>query len=377
MNKIVIAPDSFKGSLCADQICDIIKEAAKQIWPHAEVIGIPVADGGEGTVDAIIRAGGGKSVSVPVRDPLGRVLQAQYGVCGDRAIIEMAQASGLPLVCGENDLLKADTYGTGELIRHAVESGLKNITVAIGGSATNDGGMGALRALGVHFFDDGGAELETGGGMLERVAAADVSGARALMKDVKLTVMCDVDNPLLGECGATRIFGPQKGADAQMLERLEKGMENYASVMDDLAGRRLSEQAGAGAAGGLGYGLSAAFGAAFVRGVVGVLDAVGFDRLAEDADLIITGEGCIDGQSCYGKVLWGVGRAAAQKGISVIAFAGTVKADADELEKMGISAAFSIANGPMETGECIRDAAKLLNNAASMVFRTAALAEVR
>ncbi len=213
--------------------------------------------------------------------------------------------------------------------------------------------------------------------MLERVASADLSGARTLMEGVKLTVMCDVDNPLLGERGATRVFGPQKGADSQVLEKLERGMKNYAFVMDRLAGGNLSEQAGAGAAGGLGYGLSAAFGAVFVRGVVGVLDAVGFDRLAEDADLIITGEGCVDGQSCYGKVLWGVGRVAAQKGISVIVFAGAVKAGADELEKIGINAAFSIANGPMETGECIRDAAKLLHDAASMTFRMIALTEVR
>lgn len=369
MRKIVVAPDSFKGSLPSMTICNLAEKAAKEVLGEAEVVKIPIADGGEGTVDAIITATGGKICSVRVSGPLGDPVEASYGIAENKVIIEMAQASGLPLAGDRKNPLAATTYGTGQLILHAVAGGYRDIVVAIGGSATNDGGTGALEALGVRFFDREGKEL-TGlcGEMLPQIARIDAAAAREKLKDVRLSVMCDVDNPLTGERGATYVFGPQKGADTEMLAQLESGMKSYAEVMDETAGSRLSEIPGTGAAGGLGYGLMAVFGAELKPGITAVLEFVNFAGLAKDADLILTGEGAIDFQSAYGKVLWGIGKEAKALQVPAVAVAGAVNISPEELKQLGIKAAFSIANRPMRLEYAMEHAEELCYNILVMVM---------
>ena len=349
MRKIVIAPDSFKGSVAAREVADSAERAVREVFPACEVVKIPLGDGGEGTMDALLAALGGERVSCRVRDPLSRPLWADYAILEDgrTAIVEMARASGLPLLApAERDPSQATTYGTGELIRDALERGCRRFLLAIGGSATNDGGTGLLRALGYRFLDGRGEELEPCGAALARIAVVDRSGVSPALREASFTVACDVDNPLYGERGAAEVFARQKGADDAMVRMLDAGLRNYARVIERATGTRVDELPGAGAAGGLGAGLVAFLGAELKPGIQMVLEATRFDERIQGADLIITGEGKLDRQTCMGKAPWGVSRAATRQGIPVIALGGSVE-DTPLLNQRGFLAVLSILPAPV------------------------------
>ena len=349
MRKIVIAPDSFKGSVAAREVADSAERAVREVFPACEVVKIPLGDGGEGTMDALLAALGGERVSCRVRDPLSRPLWADYAILEDgrTAIVEMARASGLPLLApAERDPSQATTYGTGELIRDALERGCRRFLLAIGGSATNDGGTGLLRALGYRFLDGRGEELEPCGAALARIAVVDRSGVSPALREASFTVACDVDNPLYGERGAAEVFARQKGADDAMVRMLDAGLRNYARVIERATGTRVDELPGAGAAGGLGAGLVAFLGAELKPGIQMVLEATRFDERIQGADLIITGEGKLDRQTCMGKAPWGVSRAATRQGIPVIALGGSVE-DTPLLNQRGFLAVLPILPAPV------------------------------
>ena len=335
----LFASDSFKGTLSCQDTIRLLTQAAKQVFPDAECEGVPVADGGEGTVDAVLAAEGGKRVKVTVHDPLMKKRDAFYGMIGSgRAVIEMSAASGLPLVPTEqrNPLLTS-SYGTGEMIRDALDRGIRDISVAIGGSATNDGGMGCLRALGIRFLDQGGKPLEGRGEDLEKVCSIDRSGLDPRVKEAHITVMCDVTNPLTGPAGATMTYGKQKGGTPEMLERLEAGMCNFREVVLRETGVDADRIPGSGAAGGLGAALAIFLGGEMRSGIETVLDLVHFKKRLSGVDLVITGEGCADRQSCYGKVMQGVGRQAKAMNIPVIGLCGSLGEGHEELLKFGIT----------------------------------------
>ncbi|MDE6368217.1 MAG: glycerate kinase [Muribaculaceae bacterium] len=375
MKKIVIAADSFKGSISSQCFADVCETAVAAIFPDCEVVKIPLGDGGEGTVDALIAAWGGKSVDVTVTDPLLRPVVARYGVSADgmTAIMEMAQASGLPLLeRDERNPLLTSTYGTGQMIADALARGCHNILIGIGGSATNDGGLGMLSALGARFYDaDGRRVADKGcGADLELIAAIDLSHLNPLLKDAKIIVACDVDNPLCGQRGATRVFSQQKGADQPMADRLEKGMVNYAAVVENYTGINVAALPGAGAAGGLGAAFAALLGARLMPGIDMVLDAVDFDSQIRGADLIITGEGRIDSQTVMGKTPFGVLTAAKRHAIPVVALGGSVDYS-PVLNEAGFVAIFSIQPGPVTLSEALDPdtAAKNLYNTVVQVLR--------
>lgn len=358
--KIIIAPDSFKGSLSASAAAEAMSRACMKVFEGCETVLMPVADGGEGTMEAIVGAAGGEYMHLNVVGPLGNAVNAAYGLIdgGRTAVVEMAQASGITLAV-PGDPVKATSRGTGELIRAALDGGAQRLLVGIGGSATNDGGMGMLSALGAIFRDADGNILSGFGGDLAKVASADVS---ALPK-ADITVICDVTNPLLGENGATYVYGPQKGAKGDMLAQLEAGMKNYARVMR-AAGFADCDFPGAGAAGGVGYALGGVMGAQLKPGIDAVLDTVGFDKALEDADLVLTGEGRLDSQSVrYGKVPAGVARRCKDRGIPVIAVAGSLGDGAEEYLNEGITAIEALANGPMTLEYAVANAGALLEAA--------------
>ena len=369
--KFVFASDSFKGSLSSEKIIDILTAVAQKHFPDCETASILTADGGEGTVDAVLAGTGGELVSVSVHDPLGRPITASYGRINETsAVIEMAAASGLPLLSeSERNPLLTSTYGTGELIAHALENGATDLTIAIGGSATNDGGMGALCALGVRFLDAEGNSLSGIGADLEKVADIDLSGLHPLAKTASFTVMCDVNNPLVGERGATYVFGPQKGATPDVAKRLEAGMQNYAAVIERVLGVSVSSIAGGGAAGGLGAALLVFLGAKMNSGIDTLLDLVKFDFLLSDADFVITGEGRMDSQSAGGKVACGVGLRCKEAGVPAFAIVGGMGAGADAIYDCGICSILPTVNAPMPLSEAIERAEELYENAAERLFR--------
>ncbi len=369
--KFVFASDSFKGSLSSEKINELLTTVARRHFPECEVAAILTADGGEGTVDAVLAGTGGERISVSVHDPLGRTIVASYGKISDtRAIVEMATASGLPLLSeNERNPLLTSTFGTGELIAHALDHGATEITVAIGGSATNDGGMGAMCALGVKFSDADGNLLSGIGADLEKVADIDLSGLHPRVKDTRFTVMCDVNNPLVGERGATFVFGPQKGATPEIANRLEEGMKNYASVIERVLGISVVDTAGAGAAGGLGVALLVFLGATMKSGIDTLLDLIDFDSLLEGADFVITGEGRMDSQSAGGKVACGVGLRAKAAGIPAFAIVGGMGQGAEAIYDYGISSILPTVNAPMPLPDAIERAEELYQNAADRLFR--------
>ncbi len=324
MPRFLFACDSFKGTLSSVRTAELLAEAAEKHVPGCECVAVPMADGGEGTVDALVAATGGERVSATVSGPLGDPVDAAYGLLPDgSAVIEMAAASGLPLVAGREDILAASTLGTGQLVRDALDHGARRVALAIGGSATNDGGSGFLVALGARLLDGRDEELAPCAANLGHVAALDLSGLDSRLAATGLTVMCDVDNPLLGEHGATRVFGPQKGATPEVVERIEAGMAVYAAALADACGRDVSQVPGAGAAGGLGA-ACVAVGAALRPGIDTVLDLVGFDGLLGGVDLVVTGEGRLDAQTAHGKVVSGVAAACLRAGVPCVAVAGSV-----------------------------------------------------
>ena len=369
--KFLFASDSFKGTITSEQSIRLLTEAAQKIFPGCETYGVPVADGGEGTVDAVVAAVNGTMREVTVKGPLWEETKAAYGVFqGDSAIIEMAAASGLPMVPVEQrNPLNTTTYGTGELIRDALDAGYRKLTIAIGGSATNDGGMGAMIALGVKFLDEEGKELFGVGADLEKVAAIDMSGIHPAIKETTFTVMCDVTNPLTGPDGATYTFGRQKGGTPEILSRLESGMKNYAAVIERTLGRDADHIAGAGAAGGLGAALCVFLHAELKSGIETVLDLIDFDGLLNGVDLCITGEGRIDWQSAFGKVPSGVGMRCKKKGIPAVALAGGMGTDADTIYDFGVDSILTTINGAMDIQEACDRAEELYVNAAERLFR--------
>lgn len=341
MKKCVVVSDSFKGTVSSREICAIAQQVIPRHFPACEVVCIPVADGGEGTVDCFVQAMGAKRVGVTVTNALGEKSAAAYARLGELAIIEMAAAAGLPQVGALRSPGTATTYGVGELIAHAVDSGCRKILLGLGGSATNDGGCGCAAALGVRFYDADGQSFVPVGDTLGRIARIDTAEAEALLRSVEITVMCDVTNPLYGPTGAAYVFAPQKGADAEKVKSLDAGLRHFGDVIRSQYGLDVSAMPGAGAAGGMGAGCVALLGGTIQSGIDAVLDVTGFDRQLEGADLVITGEGRIDSQSADGKVVSGVARRTRAKGVPLIAIAGGIADSAGAVYDIGVSAMFS------------------------------------
>lgn len=341
MKKCVVVSDSFKGTVSSREICAIAQRVIPRHFPACEVVCIPVADGGEGTVDCFIQAMGAQRVEVTVTNALGEKSAAAYAHLDELAIIEMAAAAGLPQVGARRCPGTATTYGVGELIAHAVGSGCKRILLGLGGSATNDGGCGCAAALGVGFLDADGQSFVPVGDTLGRIARIDTARAEELLHGVEITIMCDVTNPLYGPAGAAYVFAPQKGADAEKVKRLDAGLRHFGDVIRSQLGIDVSMMPGAGAAGGMGAGCAALLGGTIQSGIDAVLDVTGFDRQLEGADLVITGEGRIDSQSADGKVISGVARRTRAKGIPLIAIAGGIADSAVAVYDIGVSAMFS------------------------------------
>ena len=343
--KIVIAPDSYKESLSALEVATAIEQGFREIWPDADYVKIPLADGGEGTVEAMVAATAGRLVHVDVTGPLGSNVQAFYGLSGDArsAFIEMAAASGLELVPpGSRNPLKTTSWGTGELIRHALDAGVEHIIIGIGGSATNDGGAGMVQALGARLLDEQNNDIVQGGMGLEALARIDISQLDARLAECRIEVACDVTNPLTGKEGASAVFGPQKGATPEVIARLDQALTNYEHLIDRDLNVEVLELAGGGAAGGMGAALYAFCGAQLRCGIEIVTDALHLDDCVADADLVVTGEGRIDSQTIHGKVPVGVANVAKRYNKPVIGIAGSLTPDVGVVHEHGIDAVFSV-----------------------------------
>lgn len=344
MEKILLVPDSFKGTLSSRQVCQVMAGQLRRFFPQAQVKSIPVADGGEGSVEAFLAAAGGERRTRTVTGPFGEPVDAFYGILGDgrTAVIEMAACAGLPLAEGRLNPERATTYGVGELLLAAKEAGCTKAILGLGGSCTNDGGAGAAAALGAKFTRADGTAFVPTGGTLGEIAALDVSPVAQALQGMELTAMCDIDNPLYGEAGAAAVFAPQKGADAAMVARLDAGLRHLGQVSARCLGRDFSHLPGAGAAGGLGFGMAAFCGAQLRMGIDAVLDAVGFDSLLPGTDVVFTGEGKIDSQSARGKVVSGVAARCRKAGVPVVAVVGQVGQGFEEMYQQGLTAVFSI-----------------------------------
>lgn len=369
--KIIVAPDSFKGSVASIQAAKLISKAIREVDPHASVVEIPMADGGEGTVDAILLTRNGEKVTAEVEDPLGRPVKAAYGwIAADKtAVIETAAASGLPLLAsGELDPEKASSYGTGELIRHALDKGAETIILGLGGSATVDGGTGIFEALGLKLFDEDGEELHRVGGRLHLVSSADTSLLDERLGNVNIIVASDVVNPLLGKDGAIMVFGPQKGVTPDKLDFLERGMHKFARVIQRATGRDETSTPGSGAAGGIGFLLHSLLNTEFRSGLDLMLEVSNMNEHLKNADLVLTGEGKIDGQSLFGKVPVGIARAAQKEKVPVVAFAGTIGSGIQSLEQEGIATVIPITDKPMNLEEAMQQGEILLYEAAKRMM---------
>lgn len=344
MEKILLVPDSFKGTLSSRQVCQVMAGQLRRFFPQAQVKSIPVADGGEGSVEAFLAAAGGERRTRTVTGPFGEPVEAFYGILGDgrTAVIEMAACAGLPLAEGRLNPERATTYGVGELLLAAKEAGCTKAILGLGGSCTNDGGVGAAAALGAKFTRADGTAFIPTGGTLGEIAALDVSPVAQALQGMELTAMCDIDNPLYGEAGAAAVFAPQKGADAAMVARLDAGLRHLGQVAARCLGRDFSHLPGAGAAGGLGFGMAAFCGAQLRMGIDAVLDAVGFDSLLPGTDVVFTGEGKIDSQSARGKVVSGVAARCRKAGVPVVAVVGQIGQGFEEMYQQGLTAVFSI-----------------------------------
>ncbi len=343
MKRFVLIPDSFKGTMSSAEICRIMEKEIRAHYPDAHIVSVPVADGGEGCVDAFLAAVGGEKRTAEVKGPFFDDMESFYGVIdgGKTAVIEMAACAGLPLVSDHPDPRKTTTFGAGQLMSAALESGCEKIIMGLGGSATNDGGCGAAAALGVRFFDADGKSFIPVGGTLERICRVDLSGVHPALKKADIVTMCDIDNPLFGPSGAAYVFGPQKGADPAAVEDLDRGLRVLSDVVERDTGADAAFSAGAGAAGGMGYGMTVFFGSRLMMGIEAVLDTVHFDDLVHGADYVFSGEGKIDGQSLRGKVVVGVARRAKAAGVPVIAVVGDIGDDIGEVYGQGVSAVFS------------------------------------
>lgn len=368
MNKVVVAPDSFKGTMSAVEICDIIEKAFLKHSPSTQVVKIPVADGGEGTVDAYIAGIGGTYRTVEVLGPMGDSVTARYGVLkdGSTAVIEMAAASGLTLVKGKPRPMSASTFGTGQLLLDAAKHGLKRIILGIGGSATSDGGVGALSAMGVRFLDENGGDVLPGAEGLRFIRSIDASRLEPRLKDLEIMIACDVTNPLAGKNGAAHVYGPQKGADPVQVEMIDQGLLHLSEVLTAHAGIDRKDQPGMGAAGGIALSLASFLNTRMESGIDMILTIADFDMQIADADMVITGEGKVDGQSVQGKVLAGIAKRAARALVPAVALVGDVGAGYERLYDIGITSIFSTnrAAVPFETARktCREDLSFLMES---------------
>ncbi len=356
----IFASDSFKGSLSSLQIGEILEDGLKNVLPDASAKTFLIADGGEGTLDAFMIKNGARRVEIAVSDPLFRPIKASYVVFGKTAVISMSEASGLTLLSkDEQNPLNTTTYGTGELILDALKNGYRDIVVAIGGSATNDGGTGCMSALGVKFLDKDGKAVPGVGKSLEKIAKIDTSCLISLAKEANFTVMCDVTNPLTGENGATYVYGPQKGATPEIADRLENGMINYASVIKKDLGIEANSIVGGGAAGGIGCALSVFLGGKMTSGIETLLDLVDFDKALKNADYVISGEGRIDSQSASGKVISGIGKRCKKYGVPLICIAGGTRDGYEAVYEMGVTKIYTLVNEKTSLDEAINNAEKV------------------
>ena len=365
--KIVIAPDSYKESLSALEVATQIELGFREIFPDAQYVKVPMADGGEGTVQAMAEATSGRIIDVSVTGPLGQPVQGFYALTGDgrMAMIEMAAASGLALVPREQRNPEITTsYGTGELIRAALDAGARHLILGIGGSATNDGGAGMLQALGVQLLDATGQHIARGGAPLAQLARIDVSGMDARLAECTIEVACDVDNPLTGPRGASAIFGPQKGATPEMVAQLDANLKHFAQIVQSDLGVDVDQVAGAGAAGGMGAAMLAFLKGQLRPGCEIIAKAVGLNAAVQGASLVITGEGRIDQQTIFGKTPFGVATVARQHGVPVIGIAGSLGTNAHVVHQHGIAAIFSVLSRPCTFQDAVADAEHNIRNSA-------------
>jgi glycerate kinase len=370
--KIVVAPQAFKGSLDAVHVAQAISRGVRQVFADAEIIQLPVADGGEGTVRALVQASAGRTITTRVIGPLEAPVHATWGLLGndDAGVIEMAAASGLPLIRREQrNPMRTTSYGTGELIRHALDCGVRTLIVGIGGSATNDGGAGMAQALGARFLDERGEPLPLGGGHLHHLDRIEISSLDSRLAGVAVEVACDVNNPLVGPNGASHVYGPQKGADPQMVRELDEALERYAEIVLRDVGKDVRDMPGAGAAGGMGAGLVAFLNARLRPGVEIVFDALRLDERMRGADLIITGEGRMDRQDLHGKAPLEVAKRARALGVPCIAVVGSTGRDYQVVYDHGIDAVIGTVNRPMAIDRAVAESARLITEAAMRACR--------
>lgn len=378
LKKVVIAPDSFKESLSALEVAEAIERGFRQIFPQVQYVKLPMADGGEGTVDSMVAATGGEIVRVAVTGPLGQPVQAFYGLLGEgeTAVIEMAAASGLHLAPkAQRDPRMTTSYGTGELILAALERGVKTIILGIGGSATNDGGAGMMQALGARLLDENRQALPPGGAALAQLSYIDLSGVDPRLQQVSITAACDVDNPLCGANGASAVFGPQKGATPEMVTQLDAALRHYGTLLEQATGREIINAPGAGAAGGMGAALLGMLNARLRPGIEIVIETLQLEEALRDADLVITGEGRLDSQSIHGKTPIGVARVAKRFGLPVIGIAGSLSKDYQVVHQHGIDAAFSVLDRVVSLEEALAEAADNLEVTARNVAAVWRLAQ--
>ena len=374
LRNVVIIPDSFKGTLASAEICAVLRRKVLEYFPGCAVTEIPVADGGEGSVDAFLAAVGGEKRRFAVTGPLHRPVHGFYGKLPDgTAVVEMAAAAGLPLVGERKDPLGTTTYGVGELMRAALEGGTRRLVVGLGGSATTDGGCGAAAALGVRFLDAESKAFTPTGGTLAKISRIDASGLAPAVRKAEIVAMCDIDNPMHGPQGAAAVFGPQKGSDPEQVALLDAGLAHLAEIIRRDLGRDVAELPGAGAAGAMGAGMVAFCGATLQSGIDTVLDTVRFDELVRNADLVFTGEGMLDSQSLRGKVVIGVARRAGAAGVPVIALVGGADYDIQGAYEAGVTAVFTTNRLPRPLAELAPHAAENLEFAADNVLRALAL----
>lgn len=370
MKKCVIAPDSFKGTLSAAEAVKIMAEQVKIRFPGCSVVSLPIADGGEGTADCFLEAvPGAELVPITVKGPFLDYVGAYYVRFGDTAVIELAQAAGITLVEGKLDPMKASTYGVGQMVLHAAQNGCRNIALGLGGSCTNDGGVGIAAALGAKFYDKAGREFLPVGGTLKDIVQYHDSACREVLKDCNVTVLCDIENPLYGENGAAYVFAPQKGAVGEMVRELDEGLRHLAALITYQRGVDVSYLPGAGAAGGCGAGIVAFLGGTLCSGIQMVLELMKFDDRIRNADLIFTGEGKMDGQSAGGKAVSGVAAHGMRQKIPVVAVAGAVGEGAELLYKQGVTAMFSITPGPVPFDEAKLYVRRNLRNTMDNILR--------
>lgn len=354
--KVLIAMDSFKGSLSSKQGSEAIAAGIKEVYPSADTKMLPLADGGEGTVEALVEATKGTLFTVPVTGPLQEKIEATYGVLGDQrtVVIEVAAACGLPLIREEQrNPLIATTFGVGELINDAIERGYRDFIIGLGGSATNDGGVGMLQALGFRFQDRHGKEIELGGQSLKDIRRIDAGNISSALREAQFNVACDVTNPLHGETGAAYIFGPQKGATPEMVEELDQGLRNFARIASEDLGKDIQNPPGAGAAGGLGAAFIGFLEGELKSGIELILESVKMEEQIKGMDIVVTGEGKLDGQTSMGKTASGVAQLAKKMGVPAIALAGSITEEAADLNEIGITSYFSILTKPMTLNEAI------------------------